>query len=136
MHWILQILQIIPVQRQWYLIMSRWDGKCILENGGNKNVPVITSLCDRQCIFERMGERNVYIIMPSTQLYTRAGILFTSWQQLKDSIISMRGEVWGHKTSLILPLFIEVPVACLESEQAFICVLGVLIFPLLLRFYY
>jgi hypothetical protein len=32
-----------------------------------------------------------------------------------------------HKTSLTLPLFIEVPVPSQESEQSCICVLGVVI---------
>jgi hypothetical protein len=37
----------------------------------------------------------------------------------------MRGEVWGHKTMLILPFYNRVPVARLKSEHTFICVLVV-----------
>ena len=36
----------------------------------------------------------------------------------------MRGEVWAHKTSLTLPLFIEMPVPSQESEQSCMCVIG------------
>ena len=42
-----------------------------------------------------------------------------------------RGEVWAHKTSLTLPLFIDVPVQNQESERS--CILyvkGVSILPL------
>ena len=31
----------------------------------------------------------------------------------------MRGDVWSHKTSLALPLFIKVPVPSKESEQGY-----------------
>jgi len=37
---------------------------------------------------------------------------------------------WAHKTSITLPLFIEVPVPSQESERSCICVLGVSILPL------
>ena len=40
----------------------------------------------------------------------RVCILFTCGKRLHDHIISLREEVWAHKTSLTLPLFIEVPV--------------------------
>ena len=43
---------------------------------------------------------------------------------------NLRGEIWADKTSLTLPHFIEVPVPSQESEQSYICVLGVSIFPL------
>jgi hypothetical protein len=39
-------------------------------------------------------------------------------------------ENWAHKTSLIPPLIIEVPVPSQESERSCICVLEVLIFTL------
>ena len=42
---------------------------------------------------------------------------------------SLRGEVWARKTSLTLPLFIELPVPSQESAQSCICVLRVSIFP-------
>ena len=47
------------------------------------------------------------------------GILFTCGKQLQhDRIISFRGEVWSHKSSLTLPLFfIEAPVPSQNSER-------------------
>jgi hypothetical protein len=39
--------------------------------------------------------------------------------------ISSRFEVYAHKTSLILPLFIEVPMLSQESERSCICLLEV-----------
>ena len=49
---------------------------------------------------------------------------------LHDHIISLRGEVWAHKTSLTLPLVTEVPVPSQESELSYIRVFMVSIFPL------
>ena len=43
-------------------------------------------------------------------------------KQLHDCIISLREDVWAHKTSLTLSLFIEVPVSSQESEQSCTCV--------------
>lgn len=40
-------------------------------------------------------------------------------------VISVRGEVRGHKTSLTQPLFIEVPLPSQGREWSYICVLGV-----------
>ena len=41
-------------------------------------------------------------------------------------IIPLRGDAWAHKTSLTLPLFIEVPVPSQESEWSHImCVRGI-----------
>ena len=52
------------------------------------------------------------IIKLFAQLYVTVGILVTCAKNLHDSIISLRGEVWAHKTSLVLtlPLVTEVPV--------------------------
>ena len=50
-------------------------------------------------------------------LYMRAGIILTRGRHLYDLMSSLRGEVWAHKTSLTLPLCIEVPVPSQESEQ-------------------
>ena len=41
---------------------------------------------------------------------------------ISSCIISLRGDIWAHKTSWSLSLFIEVPVPCQESECSFICV--------------
>jgi len=71
-----------------------------------------------------------YYLLLFAQLYARVGILLTSGKHLHDRIISQRGEFWSHKTSLTLPLFIEVPVPSQESERSCICVLGVSILPL------
>ena len=63
------------------------------------------------------------------QLYVSVGISLIFRKHLHD-IISLRVEVWEHKTSLTLILFIEDPVQIQESEQSWICVVGVHIFPL------
>jgi hypothetical protein len=65
-----------------------------------------------------------------TWLYVRIDLLLTCRKHLHNHITSLRGEVWAHKASLTLPLFIEVPVPSQESERSCIWVLGVLIFPL------
>jgi hypothetical protein len=43
------------------------------------------------------------------------------WNYLDDSVTNIQ----VHKTSLILPLFIEVPVPSQESKRSCICVLGI-----------
>jgi hypothetical protein len=43
----------------------------------------------------------------------KVGILLTREKHLQDRIISIRRDVWVHKTSLTPPLFIEVPVLSL-----------------------
>jgi hypothetical protein len=43
-------------------------------------------------------------------------------KQLHDPIISLRGKVWAHKTSLTPSLFIEVPAPSQESKWPYICV--------------
>jgi hypothetical protein len=61
-------------------------------------------------------------------LYERVHILLTDRKHLHDLIILLRGgRVSVHKTSLIPPLFIEMPVPNQESEQSWLCmcVLGV-----------
>ena len=50
-----------------------------------------------------------------TQFDARVGILLTCEKHLHDSIISLRGKVWAHTTSLTPPRFIEVPVPSQES---------------------
>jgi hypothetical protein len=40
-----------------------------------------------------------------------------------DRIISLRGQVWSHKTSSTPPLFMEAAVPCQESDQSYIQVL-------------
>ena len=49
------------------------------------------------------------------QLYVAARILLTWGSYMHDWIISIRVEVWRNRTSLIPPLFIEVPVPSQES---------------------
>jgi len=62
------------------------------------------------------------------RLYVRLGILLIFEKHLHDGTISLRGEVWAHKTSLICSLFIEVPVyvPIQENKRSSICVLGVM----------
>jgi hypothetical protein len=58
-----------------------------------------------------------------SKLYVRVGILLTCGKHLHDCTISLRVEVTcrGHKTSLTLPLFIEVPVSSQGSERSCTC---------------
>ena len=61
-------------------------------------------------------------------LYVRVGVLLTCRRHLYDSIISLRGEVLAHKTSLAPSFFfIEMPVPSLESELSctYLCVTGI-----------
>ena len=46
------------------------------------------------------------------------GILFTCGKHLHHSIISLRGRFWVHKTSIILPSFIEVPLPSQKNDQS------------------
>jgi hypothetical protein len=71
-----------------------------------------------------------FIITLFAWLYVTVGIILTCGKQLRDHIISLRVEISANKTSLILPLLIEVPVPSQESEQSCICMLGVSILPL------
>ena len=48
--------------------------------------------------------------------------LLTRGKNLHDCVISLRGEVWTHTTSLIPPLFNEVSVPSHERERSCICV--------------
>jgi len=59
-------------------------------------------------------------------LYARVGILLTRGKHLHDRIISLKGEVWAHKTSLA-PLFIEVPSPNKKSERLCVCILEITI---------
>jgi hypothetical protein len=52
---------------------------------------------------------------------------------LHGRIISLRGDIWAHITSLIPPRFIEVPVLIQKSERVTFCVLGYRFF-LFMRF--
>ena len=72
--------------------------------------------------------------------YTRiiTGWSFTCGKHLHDIVISLRWEVWAHKTSLTPLLFIEVPVPRPEFGRSCICVIGLSISPLskVLIFYF
>jgi hypothetical protein len=51
------------------------------------------------------------------------GFHFTyMWQNLHDCIISLRREVWIHKTGLTSQLYIRTHVSSLESERSYTCV--------------
>jgi len=63
-------------------------------------------------------------------LFVRVGILLTCAKHLHDRIFALRGEVWVHKTSLKLPLFIEVLMLSQESERLCIYALRVSSLPL------
>jgi hypothetical protein len=63
-----------------------------------------------------------FIICGYSSLQKSLNILLACRKHLHDCIISLRGEVWAHKTNLTLPLFIEVPVPRQESERhVFMC---------------
>ena len=64
-----------------------------------------------------------FIMTLFARLYVRVDILLTCGKHVHDGIISLRGEVWAHTTSLIQPLLIEVPVPSQEHEPSCICVL-------------
>ena len=57
------------------------------------------------------------------RFYERVDILLPNGKHLHDRIISVREEVWAHKTSLTSLLFIEVHVPSQESVRSFLCVL-------------
>ena len=71
-----------------------------------------------------------FIITLFARLFVKVDILLTCEKYLYDNIISLRGEIWDHKTSLIQPHFIEVSVPRQEWERSCICILRVLILSL------
>jgi len=70
------------------------------------------------------------IITLFARLYVVVVILLTCVKHLQDRIISLRGDVWVHKTSLTPPFVLEVPVPRQESEKSCLCVLGISMLPL------
>jgi hypothetical protein len=72
-------------------------------------------LADRQIVSTMYGEIKTYISP------WRHNILLTHGKHLHDRTISLRGEVWAHKTSL--PHFL-LPVSSKEIERSCIYVLG------------
>ena len=52
----------------------------------------------------------------TNSIYVRVGILLTCGKSLHDHIISVRGEIWTHKTSLTTSFLNEVSVPNQESE--------------------
>ena len=54
---------------------------------------------------------------------------FKYYYFLHDHIVSLRGELWAHKASLTLPLFIEVPVQSRGKEKSYISVFRGINFP-------
>ena len=56
--------------------------------------------------------------------------MLTDDVKMYEMNMTRRSPVWVHQTSLMLPLFIEVPVPFQLSERSFICVLWVSILPL------
>ena len=57
-----------------------------------------------------------FIITLFARLYARVGILLTCGNHLHEHITSLREELWAHKTSLFLSLFIEVSVPNQEND--------------------
>ena len=58
-------------------------------------------------------------------LYVRVGILLPCGKHLFDRIISLRGEVWAHNTSLTPPLLFKVPVPSQDSGRLCMCIMGI-----------
>ena len=69
-----------------------------------------------------------FLLFP--RLYVRVFTFCSHVESTCMAIISLRGEVWARKTSLTLPLFIEVPVPSQGYERWCKCVLVVSIWPL------
>jgi hypothetical protein len=66
----------------------------------------------------------------------RVGILFTSGKRLNDRITSLGEEVWFLKTNITPQPFIEIHVSRQVNEWSCICMLGVSIRFLFLRYVY
>ena len=64
-----------------------------------------------------------FIMTLFARLYVRVDILLTCGKHVHDGIISLREEVWAHKTSLIQPPLIEVSVPNQEHGPSCICLL-------------
>ena len=62
-----------------------------------------------------------FIITLCVRLYVRNGNLFICGKHLYNRMISLRVEVWAHKTNFIPPLFIEMPEPNQQSERTCIC---------------
>ena len=64
------------------------------------------------------------------------GILLMCENHMHDRIISLRGKIWAHKTSLTRPLFIEVlVVSSQDSERSCMYELAISILPLFLQYF-
>ena len=96
-----QILNIDPWQS-----VSRLDYSCLESDFVHSHICFMYNV-HLLCIMFKIIAFS--IIKLFAQLYVTVGILVTC---ANDSIISLRGEVWAHKTSLVLtlPLVTEVPV--------------------------
>jgi hypothetical protein len=66
-----------------------------------------------------------FILALFPQLCVRVGILLPSGKHLHNHIISLRGEVSAHKTSLTRSFLIEVHEPRQKNERSFICVRGI-----------
>lgn len=66
---------------------------------------------------------NCRVTLKTEDMYflLRVCFLLPCGKHLYDRIIALRGEVWNHKASLILPLFGEVRAPCLEGKKSSIC---------------
>jgi hypothetical protein len=111
-----------------------WSCICVL---GVSNFPLSTILIFVLELFWQCGILCFHFI---TRCYLRqccspcyiSGLPFCTvcLEHFNWHIISLRGEVWTHKTRLVPPLLIEVPVLSQAFEGLCICVLGVSILPL------
>ena len=111
--------------RKWLKIVMRVKKKdnftVKLPKSCNSQLSIYTKLC---IMFKIIV---FFIIKLFIWLYVRIGIVLLCRKHMHNHIISLRGEIQAHITSLPLPLFIEVPVTSQECERSCICVLVVLI---------
>ena len=90
----------------------------ILYNERVDNLPVCQALCEGwhfTCMSGFVWGLTIYLYV---RLCVRVDHLLTCGKHMHDGIISLRGDVCAQKTSLTLPLFIEVSVPSQESERS------------------
>ena len=117
-HWIISCNGLVN-----YLTFRYWLGPSALFNRNN-SIHMTTFVSWRLnilCIMFKIIV--VFITTLFARFYERVDILLTNGKHLHGRIISVRGGVWAHTTSLASPLFIEVHVPSQESVRSFLCVL-------------
>ena len=112
------IISLLSLTMALYTIKYLSDGTGTM-NKGRLNIPCI--------MFKLIA---FFMITLFARLYERVWILLTYGKHLHDHIISLRVEVWVHKTRLAPPSSIEVSVPSKEHGWSCTCVLGISILAL------